>query len=314
MASFKLKKSYLGESSSISSQNEKINTKFILDDYFGGENTSEDSEIKMEKTILNDLATMRNIDLVIGGDLSNQLGITNETMSSYKYPYLGLYSACSSYVEGLIISSILLNSSNLKNIVTLVSSHNLDAERTFRYPIEYGSPRKVTQTFTATASIGTFITKEETRIKLESCTIGKVIDYGISDANNMGAIMAPSAADTLINHLKDLKRDVSYYDVILTGDLGKLGSELFKEILSRNDITLKKHIDAGSILITDKSLTDQGASGPVCLPLILTEKILKDKKYKKILIIGTGALHNTTMVNQKKTIPSISHAVSLEVN
>lgn len=314
MASFKLKKSYLGESSSISSQNEKINTKFILDDYFGGENTSEDSEIKMEKTILNDLATMRNIDLVVGGDLSNQLGITNETMSSYKYPYLGLYSACSSYVEGLVISSILLNSSNLKNIVTLVSSHNLDAERTFRYPIEYGSPRKVTQTFTATASIGTFITKEETRIKLESCTIGKVIDYGISDANNMGAIMAPSAADTLINHLKDLKRDVSYYDVILTGDLGKLGSELFKEILSRNDITLKKHIDAGSILITDKSLTDQGASGPVCLPLILTEKILKDKKYKKILIIGTGALHNTTMVNQKKTIPSISHAVSLEVN
>ena len=281
MASFKLKKSYLGESSSISSQNEKINTKFILDDYFGGENTSEDSEIKMEKTILNDLATMRNIDLVVGGDLSNQLGITNETMSSYKYPYLGLYSACSSYVEGLIISSILLNSSNLKNIVTLVSSHNLDAERTFRYPIEYGSPRKVTQTFTATASIGTFITKEETRIKLESCTIGKVIDYGISDANNMGAIMAPSAADTLINHLKDLKRDVSYYDIILTGDLGKLGSELFKEILSRNDITLKKHIDAGSILITDKSLTDQGASGPVCLPLIFTEKILKDKKYKK---------------------------------
>ena len=313
MASFKLKKTYLGESSSISSENEKINTKFILEDYFSGEKTTENSEVKMEKTILKDLSSRNKIDLVIGSDLSNQLGITNEAMSYFNIPYLGIYSACSSYVEGLILASTILNSSNFKNIANIVSSHNLDAERTFRFPIEYGSPRRVTQTFTATTTLASIVTKEETRVQLEGCTIGKVVDYGVKDVNNMGAIMAPGAADTLMTHLKDFKRTIDYYDLVLTGDLGKLGSELFKEILSRHDITLKSQIDAGSILITDKTLTDQGASGPVCLPLILTEKVLKDKKYKKILLIGTGVLHNTTMVNQHKTIPSISHAVSLEV-
>lgn len=313
MASFKFKKVYLDISSTISSQNEKIDTKYTIDDYFIGEQTSENSEVKMTKMILNDLINHKKIDFLVGADLSNQLGTTNEIMTSYAIPYLGVYSACASYPECLIVAGSILGSSNLKNAIAMVNSHNLAAERTFRYPIEYGSPRKVTQTFTATGAVGTIITKEETNIILESCTIGKTVDYGIKDANNMGAIMAPSAADTLIRHLNETKRSVDYYDVILTGDLGKLGTELFKEILVRHDITLKNHIDAGSILITDKELTDQGASGPVCLPLILVEKILKNKKYKKILIIGTGALLNTTMSNQHKSIPSISHAVSLEV-
>ena len=139
-------------------------------------------------------------------------------------------------------------------------------------------------------------------------------DYDIKDVNNMGAVMAPGAADTLITHLRDMKRDISYYDLIMTGDLGILGTEFFKNILSRHDITLTNHIDAGSILITDKTLTDQGASGPVCLPLVLLEKVLRENKFKHILIIGTGALHNTTMVNRHKSIPCISHAVSIEVN
>ena len=181
-----------------------------MDDYFSGEETSENCEIKMEKTILEDLSKNKNIDLVIGADLSNQIGITNETMSNFNYPYFGIYNACASYVEGLILSCAMLNGSNLKNIVTLVSSHALDAERTFRYPIEYGSPRKITQSFTATAAVGTFVTKDITPISIESCTIGKVVNYGIKDVNNMGAIMAPGAADTLITHLKELKREINY--------------------------------------------------------------------------------------------------------
>lgn len=313
MASIKFKNVYLGKSSTISSENEKINTTFTIDDYFIGEQTIENSEVKMQKKVLDDIIKNQKIDTVIGSDLSNQLGITSETMSDYNIPYLGVYSACSSFVEELLIGGLLLERGNLKNIVLLISSHNLSAERTFRYPIEYGSPRRITQTFTATGAVASLLTKQITDIKLESATIGKVIDYGIKDVNNMGAVMAPGAANTLMDHLKELKRDISYYDLILTGDLGKLGSELFVEILSRNDITLKKYIDAGSILINDTELTDQGASGPICLPLVLLEKVLSNKKYKKILLIGTGSLHNTTLVNQKKTIPSISHAVSLEV-
>lgn len=313
MASFKFKNIYLGESSTISSNNEKINTKFSIKDFFNGEKTTEDAETKMQSIVINDILKNNKIDLVLSGDLSDQIGISNKAICEFNLSHLGLYSACATYVEGLIVASCVLSSSTFKNALNLVSSHNLSVERTFRYPIEYGAPRKVTQNFTATGAVASVVTKNETNIKLESCTIGKVTDYGIKDVNNMGAIMAPSAARTLMDHLSDLKRDVSYYDIILTGDLGRLGSELFKELLSKNCIILRNHVDAGSELIVDAKLTDQGASGPVCLPLYLVEKILTSKKYKKILIIGTGSLHNSTLVNQKNSVPSVSHAVSLEV-
>ena len=313
MASVRFKKAYLGAYSTISSNNEKISTTFNSEDFFNGEETCEDGEISMQLKVLNDLKSKNEIDLVIGGDLSNQIGITSSVMSNYEYPFIGVYSACASFAESLILAASLISSPSFKNIACITSGNNLVTERTFKYPIEYGSPRRTTQSFTATGAVASIITKKETNVILESATIGKVIDFGMNDANNMGAIMAPSAADTLVRHLRDLKRDISYYDIVVTGDLGALGSELFKEILSRYDITIKNLIDAGSILINDKTKTLQGASGPVCLPLVLFEKILKTKKYKHILIIGTGSLHNTTMTNQHKNIPAISHAVSLEV-
>lgn len=315
MASFKFKNIYIKDSSTISGINEKINTKFSLQDYFDGESTSENAEVKMQRIVLKDIAKRNSIDCLLSADLSDQIGISNKVASEFPISHIGLYSACASFTEGLIVAGSLLGTSaDLKDACILVSSHNLSVERTFRYPIEYGSPRRVTQHFTATGAAATLVSKTPSSIKLESCTIGKVIDYGIKDANNMGAIMAPSAANTIMEHLKDTKRNPNYYDLILTGDLGKLGSELMHEILKKNDITLKNHIDAGRELIVDKTLTDQGASGPVCLPLYLLEKVLKDKKYKRILIVGTGSLQNQTLVNQKNTLPSVSHAVSIEVN
>lgn len=313
MASFKFKNIYLGNSSTISSNNEKINTKFTVGDYFDGEDTTENSEIKMQRTVIKDMLKNNKVDFIASGELSNQIGITNLTMSEFNVSHLGLYSACATYAEALIVGGSVLSASNYKNALAVVSSHNLNAERTFRFPIEYGAPRRITQNFTATGAVASLLTKNPTGVKIESCTIGRVVEFGIKDANNMGAIMAPSAANTLMEHLRDFKREVSYYDLILTGDLGKLGSELFLELLSRHDITLKNHIDAGAELITDKRLTDQGASGPVCLPLYLVEKVLQNKKYKHILIIGTGSLQNPTLVNQKNALPSVSHAVSLEV-
>ncbi len=313
MASMRFKSAFLGLSKTISSNNERVNTTHKINDYFNGEKTIELAEEKMQTKVLNDIKQNEKIDLVIGADLSNQIGITNKAMSRESIPYLGVYSACSSYIEEMILAANILNNRYFKNIVCLVSSHNLDSERTYRYPIEYGSILRSSQTFTATGAVASIITKKQTGVKIESATIGKVIDYGVKDANNMGAVMAPGAAETLIDHLKDLKRDISYYDLVLTGDLGKMGSELFLAILKKNDITIKKHIDAGDILINDVNLTKQGASGPICLPLVLIEKVIKEKKYKRILAIGTGALFNTTMSNQKRTLPCISHAISLEV-
>ncbi len=314
MASFKFKSIYLSDSSTISGTNEKIHTKFAIGDYFDGEKTSENAEIKMQKIVIKDLAKNHDIDVLLSADLSNQIGTSSKTASAFPYSHLGLYSACASYAEGLIVAgSVLGTATNLKNACVTVSSHNLAVERTFRFPIEYGSPRRITQNFTATGAVASLVTKTPTNVKLESATIGKVIDFGVKDANNMGAIMAPSAADTIATHLADTKRSANYYDLILTGDLGILGSELMHACLAKRDITLKNHIDAGSQLIVDKTLTDQGASGPVCLPLYLVEKVLKERKYKRILIVGTGALHNQTLVNQKNTLPSVSHAVSIEV-
>ena len=311
MASIRFNNIYLGKSISISSNDEKIFTDFTTD-YYNGEDSFEKAEEKQEKTIIDEILKNINLDLIIGSDLSNQIAITSKTMSDYNIPFLGIYNACASYTEGLIIGSKLLDS-KIKSIGILVSSHNKTAEKSYRYPIEYGALRKKCETYTLTSSVITQITKSKTNIKIESGTIGKVIDYNVIDVKNIGAVMAPSAANTLITHLKDLKRDISYYDLVITGDLGKIGSKLFKEILLENDITLKNYIDAGSMVITDENLSLMGGSGPVCLPLFLTEKTLKQNKYKHILIIGTGSLHNVSIVNSKRSVPSISHVVSLEV-
>lgn len=313
MASYKFKKVYIKDNSTISSYNEKIYSKFTCDDLFMGEKTSEKAEEKMQKIVYSDLSKNHQLDFVIGSDLSNELGVMHQMISKENVPFLGVYSACASYCEGLIIAASLLHEFNKKNALVLVSSHNLNSERTYKYPIEYGTPRRFPQTFTLTAAAGSVVTREETKIKLEACTIGKVIDSEIKDVSNLGAVMAPAAYKTLLDHLTDLKRDASYYDVIITGDLGRLGAEFFLHLLKESDITLKNYMDAGSEIITDKKLTDQGGSGPVCLPLLLIDKILLTKKYKKILIIGTGSLHNQILVNQKRNIPSVAHAISLEV-
>ena len=155
---------------------------------------------------------------------------------------------------------------------------------------------------------------KESKIKIESSTIGTPVDMGISDANHMGAVMAPAAASTLVRHLSELNRDVDYYDLILTGDLGCVGKKILEDYLEANhNIKLKKYLDAGCELLLDIQETYAGGSGPACLPLVLFNKILTTKKYKKILIIATGALHSVTLVNQKKPIPAIAHALSLEV-
>ena len=289
-----------------------------MDDYYIGQKTFEQAEIKMQELVIDNILKRNNlknsdVDCLVGGDLTNQIAVSNSSAKNYNIPFLGLYSACATFTESLIVGASLIDAGSIKRVLGITSSHNLTAERQFRYPIEYGSPRRVTQHFTATGAVASLISKTPTSVKIESCTVGKIIDFGVKDANNMGAVMAPSAANTLIEHLRDFKRKPEYYDVILTGDLGQLGSELFKMILSKNDITLKNHIDAGCELIVDGNKTDQGASGPVCLPLYLVEKILASKKYKRILIIGTGSLQNQTLVNQKNTIPSVSHAVALEV-
>ena len=280
----------------------------IMDDYYYGEKTFEQAEIKKQNSLKN-----ADISLLVGGDLTNQIAITSYSAKNYNFPFLGLYSACATFVESLIVAATFVES-GCKKVIGVTSSHNLTAEKQFRYPIEYGAPRPHTATFTTTGAISTLISKKESKIKIESATIGTPIDMGISDANNMGAVMAPAAASTLMLHLTELKRDINYYDLILTGDLGCVGAKILEDYLLTNyNIKMKKYLDAGCELFLSSQETYAGGSGPACLPLVFFNKILTTKKYKKILLIATGALHSVALVNQANPIPGIAHAISLEV-
>lgn len=317
MASFKYKDVYLNDVYSIAGKYENNkNLKDVnryLKDFYDGEKTIEDCEIKMISEVLNYLKSSKT-ELIVGGDLMNQLTATNSSVTNNDISFLGVYSACATFCSSIIILANFIQGKNIKNGISIVSSHNLCSEKQFRFPNEYGANKPSYTTFTTTGSVGVTVSKVPSNIKVVSSTIGSVVDMGIKDANNMGAVMAPAAVNTLMEHLKYTNTTTKDYDLILTGDLGQYGAKLFKTLLEKDfNITLKNYIDAGSIIYNDNQEKYSGGSGPVCLPLILFHNILKVKKYKKILVIATGSLHSPLLVNQKHSIPSTAHLISLEV-
>ena len=325
MASKKFNAIYIKNSFSLAGPVEKRGSikdyDIVLDDYYYNEKTFEQAEIKMQKVVIDNLLNQSRlvnseIDLLVGGDLSNQISISSYAASHYSIPFFGVYSACASFVQTLIAGAEYLDNKRKGNVICVTSSHNLNAEKQFRFPIEYGAPKPTTTTFTATGAVSCLLTKEETNIKIESYTIGKVIDMGCTDASHMGAVMAPAGANVIVSHLTELDRDINYYDLILTGDLGCIGSKILVEFLKQAyGIKMKQHMDAGcELYLKSQEETYAGASGPVALPLYLFNKVLKQKKKQKILLVGTGSLHNPFLVNQKLTIPAVAHAISLEVN
>ena len=318
MASFKYKNVYIDKWYSIAGKYENngklIGVNRYLEDFYDGEKHFEESEIKMQKEVLNNIVSS-NTDLIVGGDLMNQCTSTNYSVINNCISFLGLYSACATFVEGLIVLSNMIDNNKIKEGISITSSNNLSSEKQFRFPNEYGAIKPNYSTFTSTGSVGCVLKRNETNIKVVSSTIGSVVDMGIKDAYNMGAVMAPSAVKTLIDHLNYTKSNVNDYDLILTGDLGVYGAKIFKELLKREyDIDINNHIDAGTIIYKKSQEKYSGGSGPVVLPLVLFNNVLNQKKYKKIIVIATGSLHSPILVNHKYSIPSISHLVSLEVN
>ena len=282
-------------------------------DYYFGEKTFEKAEIKMQRVVIDNLE-YNDAELLIGGDLSNQIANTSYAARKYHIPYLGIYSACASFCESLIIAATFIDNNIISNAICVTSSHNLTAERQFRYPIEYGSPKKMTSTFTATGCVGAKLSNKKGNLKIVSATIGKIVDLDWKDPNHFGAAMAPAAAETIVTHLKKLKVDANYYDLILTGDLGKVGSKILLEYLKLNyNIILNNHMDAGTEIFCNSQNVNSGSSGPVTIPLVFFNKIIKSSKYKRILLVATGALHSPMLLNQKESIPAIAHAVEIEV-
>lgn len=297
--------------------------KIYDEDLYYGEKSFEKAEIKIHSDAVKLLLKKskckdEDIDILIAGDLQNQIASSDYMARNFNIPFLGIYNACATSSEGIIIGSSLIDGHKVNNVIVSTSSHNTAAEKQFRNPTEYGTPKPKTSTFTATGGVAILLTNKNTSVKIESSTIGKVIDLKQKDVNHMGAVMAPAAADTLYRHLTDLKRSPDYYDLILTGDLGIYGKKIFKEYLKKQyNIELKDNYNDCGVMLYDleKQAVLAGGSGPVCSGLVnfsYVYKNLKSGNLKKVLIIPTGALFSPTMFFQKESIPAIAHAVSLE--
>ena len=326
---FKYKNVYINDTATITGpyeQNGPLGNYFdkSYHDLYFGKKTWEQAESKLVEDSVDLLLSKLNktrfdIDLMISGDLLNQIVASNYAASNLGIPYLGIYSACATSVEGLIIGSNMVEKNQINNCICSVSSHNNAAEKQFRYPTEYGGVKPKTTTFTTTGGASAYLSSNPNGIKVESGTIGTVIDMDIKDAYNMGAVMAPACADTIYKHLRDMKRDINYYDLILTGDLGIYGKKILKEYMKvEYGMDLKKYDDTACMIYDIESQpVYAGGSGPACAPLVTYSYIfdkMKKKELKRVLLVATGALMSTTMVNEKLSIPAIAHAISLEVS
>lgn len=297
--------------------------KYEKDLYFG-EKSWEKAEVHILKeanrNILNkNKLKEEDIDLLISGDLQNQIAASDYMAREFDIPFMGVFEACSTISEALSIASTYIEGGFAKKILVSTSSHNMVSEKQFRNPTEYGTPKPKTATFTSTGATSVLLTNKKSNIRIESTTIGKVADMNVTDVNNMGAVMAPAAGDVIYNHLKDTKRDTTYYDLILTGDLGIYGRNILKDyMITKYNIELgDNYDDCGTMLYDlDNQPVLAGGSGPVCSALVIfgyIYKMMKKKKYKRVLIVPTGAIFSPTFTFQKESIPSIANCVSLEV-
>lgn len=297
---------------------------YILKDDLLGQKSHEHAEIEMQlrsvKNILNSANLEESaIDCVFGGDLLDEIIGCNYAMREFNIPFMGLYNACATFGEALILGAAMIDANYMDNVICTTTSHYATAERQYRFPLELGSQRTPLAQWTVTGAGCSLLQKsDDTRVKITCGTIGKVVDYGVSDANDMGAVMVPAALDTLLTHFKDTGRDPSYYDMIATGDLGHAGGRLLQKMIKKYGYKLEDNYTDCGILIFNREAQDvgQGGSGACCSNLVFNGYIytqLLRGNLKKVLLVPTGALLSKTSTLQGETIPAIAHAVSIEV-
>lgn len=300
---------------------------YILSDDLLRQKSHEHAEIELQlhairciqnKAKLGDI----DIDCVFAGDLMDEIIGCNFAMRELDIPFLGLYNACATFGESLLMGAAMINAGYFNNAICSTTSHFATAERQYRFPLELGSQRTPLSQWTVTGAAGVLLQNRENagqcKIKITCGTIGKVVDYGVSDANDMGAVMVPAAMHTMIEHFKDTGRKPEYYDLIATGDLGHAGSRVLQKLMSEKGYDLKDNYTDCGILVYNREAQNviQGGSGACCSTLVFSSYIyakLKSGIYKKVLLVPTGALLSKTSSLQGETIPAIAHAVSIEV-
>jgi len=271
----------------------------------------------IKKTVDKEKSTMGMIDCVLAGDLLNQLMSTHFALKNLKRPFLGLYGACSTMVESMLLGAMLIDGGFANKIVAAVSSHHDAAERQYRFPSELGVQRPPSAQWTVTGSGAAVLSVLGLGPHITAATIGKIVDYGIKDPNAMGSAMAPAAADTLWQHLQDIDGEPTDYDMIFTGDLGSVGKQLVIELMKEKGVDMSTNYqDCGCMVYKEEQDTHAGASGCASSAVVFCGYIynmLVRRHFKKILLIGTGSLHSTTSYQQKESIPCIAHAIAVEI-
>jgi stage V sporulation protein AD len=296
---------------------------YVSDDNAFGEKTWEKAESRMQKdTVSRALnkagVTPDTVDLIFAGDLLNQCIGSSYGLREFGIPFVGLFGACSTMAESLSMAALFLDNSAANVTMALTSSHFCSAERQFRTPLEYGGQRTPSSQWTVTGCGAIVLSGNGQGPFVKEVTFGKIVDLGIKDISNMGAAMAPAAAETLRAYFADTGARPDDFDLIATGDLGFIGFELTCDLLKKEGLTLKNFTDCG-MLIFDRERQDvhAGGSGCGCSAAVLCSHILNSMqkgKLREVLFIGTGALMSPTSIQQGESIPSVAHLVHLSVN
>lgn len=295
---------------------------YVLKDDKFGEKTFEKAERKIIehaifKAIDSANLAVKDIDLLVSGDLLNQIISSSFSARHFDSTFIGLYGACSTMAESLAIGACMVDGKHFNNVACATGSHFSTVERQYRYPLELGNQRPPVSQWTVTgAGCSILSLNGDSPISITKATFGKVTDYGIMDVNNMGAAMAPAAMRTIITHFKDTKTTPDDYDLILTGDLGKLGSEIFLDLMEHNGCKLgNNYNDCGQMMFNNNQKTFQGGSGAGCSAIVLNSYVIKKMKegvFKRVLFAATGALLSPLSSQQGESIPGICHAIVLE--
>lgn len=297
---------------------------YIAEDVTLGENSWEKSESKLQQYAFTNALSKgdfseSDIDFLFAGDLLNQCVASAYGSRDTSIPFFGLFGACSTMAESLSLASIFVDSGTAVNAAAVTSSHFCSAERQFRLPVNYGGQRTPTAQWTATAAGCAIVSPHGAPPYVKAVTVGKIKDMGVTDANNMGAAMATAAYDTISRHLANTKQSVDDFDLILTGDLGQVGSDILTELFQKDNVDISgKHNDCGLMLYDLKSQdVHAGGSGCGCSASVLCGHILPEiskGNLKNVLFAATGALMSPTIVQQGESIPGISHAVHISAD
>ena len=273
-------------------------------------------ELSLRSGVSKAMLSKRDFDLVFSGDLLNQCIGSSFTLRNTGIPHLGLYGACSTMAESLLLASITVAGGYFDKVVAMTSSHFASSERQYRFPLGYGGQRTPTSQWTVTGSGAALVCSSGKGPRIESCTVGTVTDLGIKDANNMGAAMAPAALATIKAHFSDMNTSETDFDLIVTGDLGQVGKEALLALARKEGLSLGGKLQDCGTLVFDLQGQDvhAGGSGCGCSAITLCSELLgklSTGKLKKILFCGTGALLSPTSTQQGLPIPGVCHAVCI---